>query len=74
MPLYHCDMAENILRRPEVEKRTGLSCSTIYEKMKAGTFPKPVSLSSQSRGWVESEITEWQAARIAERDALRKAS
>lgn len=37
-------MAERILRRPDVEARTGLSRSTIYDWMKRGEFPKPVAL------------------------------
>ncbi|HSB95153.1 MAG TPA: AlpA family transcriptional regulator [Spongiibacteraceae bacterium] len=57
-----------ILRRPEVERRTGLSRSTIYEKMKAGTFPTAIPLTSLSVGWSEFEIDAWIAERIAERD------
>ncbi len=58
-----------ILRRPEVEARTGLGCSTIYDGIKAGTFPAPVQLGPKSVGWVESEINAWLAARVAARDA-----
>jgi prophage regulatory protein len=57
-----------ILRRPEVERVTGLSRSTLYDKMAGGQFPKPVPLSGRAVGWLESEIAEWQRARIAERD------
>jgi prophage regulatory protein len=57
-----------ILRRPEVQRRTGVGCSTIYELIKKKAFPRPVSLGAKSVGWVESEIDEWLAARIAERD------
>ena len=31
-----------ILRRPQVEQRTGLSRSTLYQYIKDGDFPKPV--------------------------------
>ena len=31
-----------ILRRKQVEQRTGLSRSTIYLRVAQGTFPKPV--------------------------------
>jgi prophage regulatory protein len=34
-----------------------------------GVFPKQVRLSPRAVGWIESEILEWQQARIAERDA-----
>ena len=60
-----------ILRRPQVEARTGLARSTIYDRIKAGTFPAPVSLGEKAVGWVESEIDAWIAARI---HASRKAA
>ena len=56
-------MAERILRRPEVEARTGLSRSTIYAWMEAGDFPRPVALGSRLVGWKESEIEVWLRAR-----------
>ena len=62
-----------ILRRPEVEARTGLACSTIYEGIKAGTFPAPIQLGPKSVGWVESEINAWLAARVAARDTAWQA-
>jgi prophage regulatory protein len=61
-------MSITFLRLPEVKRRTGLSRSTIYEGMAKGTFPSNVPLGPQGRGWVDSEISEWQQRRIAERD------
>ena len=58
-----------ILRRPKVEKRTGLSRSTIYLLIKKGTFPKPVKLGERSVGWVEAEVDAWLEGRIQQRDA-----
>jgi prophage regulatory protein len=58
---------ERFLRRPEVERATGLGRSTIYEKMATGEFPKSVPLSGGAVGWLESEIAKWQASRIAAR-------
>ena len=57
-----------ILRRREVEARTGLGCSTIYDAIKAGKFPAPIQLGPKSVGWVESEINAWLFARITSRD------
>lgn len=57
--------ALTILRRKQVEDRTGLSRSTIYERIRAGTFPAPVSLGAKAVGWVESEISDWLTAQIA---------
>lgn len=53
-----------ILRRKQVEARTGLSRSTIYERIAAGSFPSPVNLGGQQVGWVESEINSWIKERI----------
>jgi len=63
-----------ILRRREVEARTGLSRSTIYERMKQGTFPSPIALGPRSVGWVEAEIQAFLNDRIAARDSLVKTS
>ncbi|MBD3679745.1 MAG: AlpA family transcriptional regulator [Rhodobacteraceae bacterium] len=56
-------MNDRILRRPEVEARTGLSRSTIYLLMSRGDFPKPVRLSSRAVGWPESAIAAWLESR-----------
>jgi prophage regulatory protein len=52
-----------ILRRPAVENATGLEKSQIYQLMAAGTFPRPVKISSQAVGWYEDEIEAWQTSR-----------
>lgn len=48
-----------ILRRSQVENRTGLSRASIYLFMKNGSFPKAVALGQRSVGWHEAEIDEW---------------
>jgi prophage regulatory protein len=53
-----------IIRRKQVEARVGLSRSTIYEKIKSGSFPSPISLGSKSVGWIDSEIDEWLISQI----------
>lgn len=60
-------VALTIIRRRKVEARTGLSRSTIYDRIKSGTFPAPVSLGSQAVGWIESEIDSWLLARVEQR-------
>ena len=57
-------MTERILRRPEVEARTGLSRSTLYAMMAEGTFPKPVLLGKRAVGWTEGAISKWIESRI----------
>jgi prophage regulatory protein len=54
-----------ILRRKQVEARTGLKRSTIYAKIAANEFPAAVRLGARSVGWVESEILAWLESRIA---------
>lgn len=48
-----------ILRRPAVEAATGLATSTIYARMKSGTFPKPIQLGPNAVGWRKSAIEAW---------------
>lgn len=49
-----------ILRRKQVEARTGLSRSTIYARIAEGTFPSPIDLGGcRAVGWIESEINAW---------------
>ncbi|MBV9841107.1 MAG: AlpA family transcriptional regulator [Sphingomonadaceae bacterium] len=50
---------ERILRMREVQHRTGLSRTTIYRRMGAGTFPSNIPLGANSCGWYESEIESW---------------
>lgn len=62
-----------ILRRKQVEARTGLSRSTIYSKLKHNpkrpgdydpTFPTPVSVGAKAVGWIESELDAWLTAQV----------
>jgi len=55
-----------MMRRPEVETRTGLSRSTLYAYIAEGTFPKPVKLGKRAVGWPESVITEWLESRTSD--------
>jgi prophage regulatory protein len=59
-------MCDRILRRPEVEARTGLSRSTIYEMIGRGEFPRPVKLGRRAVGWLESAVTRWLESRKSE--------
>lgn len=62
-------MAPRLLRRREVEARTGLSRSSIYARMALGTFPLAVDLGGRAVAWVENEIDGWCLERIAARAA-----
>jgi prophage regulatory protein len=53
------DTPDRILRLNAVLDRTGLSRSTLYRKMQAGTFPKNVKISTRCAGWRQSAVEEW---------------
>ena len=57
----------NLLRLPEVVRRTGLSRSYLYHEMKHDRFPKPVKITQRTSAWVDSEVQEWIENRIADR-------
>lgn len=58
------------VRLPEVKALTGLSRSTVYERIREGQFPKPVGLGGRNVGWVESEVSAWIEGRIAASRAI----
>lgn len=58
----------SILRRKQVEERTGLSRSTIYLRIQEGTFPRQINLGARAVGWLENEIEAWLTARMEIRD------
>ncbi len=52
-------MSDILYRRPDVERITGLSRSTLYAWMKAGDFPQPVKLGARLVAWRERDVAEW---------------
>ena len=54
-----------ILRLPEVSQVTGLSRSTIFRLVQAGSFPPSVKLTARTIGWHSTDIETWIAARAA---------
>ena len=57
-------MRHNILRLPAVRAVTGLSRSTVYNRISEGSFPTPISLGGRAVGWIEAEIQGWLEDRI----------
>jgi len=55
-----------LIRGPEVRSQVGLSNSTIYNKIKAGTFPKPVPIGERAKAWDSFAIDEWVEKKIEE--------
>lgn len=58
--------SSKVLRLPSVKIRTGLSRSSIYNFIAAGEFPKQIRLGTRAVGWLEAEVDEWLANRVAE--------
>ena len=55
--------ADRLLRRRDVEDRTGLSRTSIYRLMREGRFPKPIKVGPKAVRWPASELEAWLAAR-----------
>ena len=53
------------LRLPDVLSRTRLSRSQIYRLEAVSRFPRHVKLGDAVSAWVESEVDQWCADRIA---------
>lgn len=54
-----------LMRRKDLEVRTGLSRSTIYDRLNTKsprfdrTFPKPVKIGISAVGWISEEVNDW---------------
>ncbi|KRB86935.1 AlpA family transcriptional regulator [Sphingomonas sp. Root710] len=53
------DQPDRILRLDAVLDRTGLSRSTLYRKVEAGTFPRQIRIAMRCAGWRESAVIQW---------------
>ena len=56
--------ALSIERRKQVQARTGLGRSSIYDGVRAGTFPAPVRIGARSVGWLAHEVDAWISAQV----------
>ena len=54
-----------LIRRKEVQQKTGLGASSIYALMQKDEFPKPITLSTRRVAWIESDIEKWILERIS---------
>ena len=60
MPNTAQQLADFLLRRKEVERIAGISRASIYRLIKAGKFPRPVSIGTGSVRWKQSDVIAWQ--------------
>lgn len=56
-----------ILRRAEVEAKTGFKRAHIYSLMQQGKFPKALRLGVRAVGWDSVEVEQWVLDRLRER-------
>ena len=56
---------ETLLRRSDVEARTGLARSTLYDLITRGEFPKSIPLVGRTVAWTESSVSQWISDRIS---------
>ena len=57
------DCGPRMLRVAEVVSRTGLSRTSLWRRLRAGDFPRPIQLGPNSVGWRDSEIEAWLESR-----------
>lgn len=57
-------ISTKIVRLPAVVQQTGLSRSSIYALIKAGSFPAPISLGTRAIGWLADEVDKWVQGRV----------
>ncbi len=58
-------MSRNIIRKPVVQQRTGLSDTTIWRLEKAGEFPARIQITEAGAvGWYEDEVDRWVHERV----------
>ena len=56
--------ARRFLRIKQEKEIVGLGTTSIYEKINAGTFPKPYPLGERAVAWLSDEIDAWVEARL----------
>ncbi len=67
---------DSVLRFDEVRQKTGLCRAHVHALAAQGRFPKPLKLvpGGRASGWLCSEINQWIADRVAERDSGPRAA
>lgn len=64
----HASESIRILRLSDVIQKTGLSRTTIYQRLRDRDFPRPVELGPRAIGFVEAEIECFLRNLIRQRD------
>ena len=56
-------------KRPETRAPLPFSAPTLWRKVKAGTFPKPIKLSDRVTAWKVGDVRAWIASHCATQQA-----
>ncbi len=62
--------AKQLIKLCGVKQLVGMSRSSIYAAISAGTFPKSISLGLRSVAWLSSDISEWIDSKVAASKAV----
>lgn len=57
-------LERHIMRRDEVERKTGFKRAHIYNLMKEGKFPQAKRIGLRAVGWDSLEIEQWVVERL----------
>ena len=61
-------LQRHIMRRDEVEQKTGFKRAHIYNLMKEGKFPRAKRIGLRAVGWDSLEIEHWIAERLSRQE------
>ena len=64
---------KHLLSKRAVLKQIPISGATLARRVAAGAFPRPVRIGKRRVAWVQSEVSDWLAARAEERGSVRLA-
>lgn len=62
---------KRLLRIKSVQSVTGLSRSTLYNKITLGEFPAPIRIGARAVAWLADDVARWIDERVS---AARQAS
>jgi prophage regulatory protein len=61
------------LRVRTVVEMVGLSKSTLYARIRDGSFPRPIQIGAQTVAFLESEVFDWMKDKAAKRTTTKSA-
>lgn len=53
------EVQASFIRQKQLLGKLGFSAATLWRKVKAGTFPKPIKLGKNITAWRYSEVEGW---------------